>query len=141
MDVHMIELFILIICCVSIAVLYWQYYEAFGFIFRFFVWGRTSERRLFKTGPTQTAGRIKPFSLEEKLRESSAIHRGSDRRRRALESKLAKKRSGWKPPQSNDDEEIVKRISSLKSILSCGIDHEPLEMLDEISRFHESHAP
>ena len=116
-----------------LAVLYLQYCRVFRFLFNLLLRTRKNSRRykeVSNVGPTLIASGIRPFALDgirnKEFREYSSSCSRSESRQMHQRSR--------KYIRSKSNEEICKKLGSLRAILSCGIDHEPIEILDELSR-------
>ena len=127
---------------IVIVVLYVQYCKIFSSVFHYLAPKRIDSRRFKavpKAGPTATASRIRPLALDEVRKEGfgkqSSMYQSSEHPQRPFESRQAKKRTRLKQFSSKADDDIGQKLLHLRSILSCGIDHEPIEIVDDLCRF------
>ena len=134
----MLPFFTFTLIALILGILYMQYFRIFSFIFSSMMTKakivyRRYRRRAYtipehKTSiPTSVTAGFKPLAIEG-LRQHQSVHRASER----WASHLVKKQR--KSIRTQADLEIARKLSSLREILSCGVDYAPIEILDDLCR-------
>ncbi len=136
---QMLPFFIFTLIALILGILYMQYCRIFGFIFSSMMTKAKIVYRRYRRRahnipehkmsiPTSVTASSKPRTIEG-LRQPQYVHRASERWRGHLDRKQRK------PIRTQADPEIARKLSSLREILSCGVDYAPIEILDDLSRF------
>ena len=127
-----------------LGILYMQYCRLFGFIFSSMMTKvlttvkivyRQYKRRAhtiteYKMSiPTFVTENSKPRNIDGFRHHLQSAHRASERWASHLDRKQRK------PIRTQANQDIARKLASLREILSCGIDYAPIEILDDLCRF------